>query len=63
MRNALNLIFLLVYLGLIVYGLTEVISGLMSTHPHTMQPVLAMGLIVAGVVGLVDVIRDFGNYH
>lgn len=62
MRTVVNFIFITIYLGLICYGASEVITGLIQPVSITMQPVLAVGLIVAGLVGFVDVVRDFGHY-
>jgi len=63
MRNILNIVFLCIYLGLIIYGITEMISGIVQAGSKSMQPFLAIGLIVAGFVGVDDVIRDIGRYN
>ena len=62
MRNVVDFLFLTVYVALICYGASEVISGLLQPHAITMQPVLAVGVIVAGVVGFIDVLRGFSGY-
>jgi len=62
MRTILNFIFMTVYLILIGYGASEVVAGILNPDANSIQPVLAIGLIIAGLVGVVDVVRDFGEY-
>lgn len=58
----INILFFIFYLGLTIYGLIEVVSGIINKHVNTMQPFLAIGLVVAGVVGMIDSIKYIGDY-
>ena len=55
MRKFCNLTFFIIFVALFVAGIFEAISNFNSNLPYS---ALAIGLVVMGLVGLVETVRD-----